>query len=133
MLKQILFGGESGLSPIANAGLTLLRIFVGVALAFSHGIGKLPPDEQLIQGTASIGFPAPTFFCVGGGTFGVCGRHRSCARTFYAHFELFHRLRNARRASRRSFARPVWQTGIGIFLSIHCRRFSLQRRGRLEH
>ena len=62
MLKQILFGGESGLSPIANAGLTLLRIFVGVALAFSHGIGKLPPDEQLIQGTASIGFPAPTFF-----------------------------------------------------------------------
>ncbi|MCY7374710.1 MAG: DoxX family protein [Pyrinomonadaceae bacterium] len=62
MLKQLLFGGESGLSPLANAGLTLLRIFAGVALALSHGIGKLPPSEQFIAGTANIGFPAPTVF-----------------------------------------------------------------------
>ena len=62
MLKQILFGGEAGLSPLANAGLTLLRIFTGVALAFSHGIGKLPPSEQFIGGAANIGFPAPTVF-----------------------------------------------------------------------
>ncbi len=62
MLKQILFGGESGLSPIANAGLTLLRIFAGVALAFSHGISKLPPPEGLVQGAAKLGFPAPEFF-----------------------------------------------------------------------
>ena len=62
MLKQILFGGESGLSPLANAGLTLLRIFAGVALALSHGYGKLPPSEQFIGGTANIGLPAPTFF-----------------------------------------------------------------------
>jgi len=62
MLKQILFGGEPGLSPLANAGLTLLRIFTGVALALSHGIGKLPPSEQFIGGAANIGFPAPTFF-----------------------------------------------------------------------
>ena len=62
MLKQILFGGESDLSPLANAGLTLLRIFTGIALALSHGIGKLPPSEQFIGGAANIGFPAPTFF-----------------------------------------------------------------------
>jgi putative oxidoreductase len=62
MLKQILFGGEAGLSPLANAGLTLLRIFTGVALAFSHGIGKMPPSEQFIGGAANIGFPAPTVF-----------------------------------------------------------------------
>ena len=62
MLKQILFGGESGLSPLANAGLTLLRLFAGVSLALTHGIGKLPPGEQLVQGTANLGFPAPTFF-----------------------------------------------------------------------
>ena len=62
MLKQILFGGESGLSPLANAGLTLLRIFAGVALAFSHGISKLPPGEGLVQGTAKMGFPAPELF-----------------------------------------------------------------------
>lgn len=62
MLKQILFGGESGLSPLANAGLTLLRIFTGVTMALSHGIGKLPPPEGLIQGTAKLGFPAPELF-----------------------------------------------------------------------
>ncbi len=62
MLKIILFGGESGLSYTANAGLTLLRIFAGVAMAFSHGIGKVPPGEKLIEGTANLGFPMPTLF-----------------------------------------------------------------------
>lgn len=62
MLKNILFGGESGLSFIGNAGLALLRIFTGVALMLGHGIGKLPPSEQFITRTANIGFPAPTFF-----------------------------------------------------------------------
>ncbi|MEQ1763150.1 MAG: DoxX family protein [Pyrinomonadaceae bacterium] len=62
MLKTILFGGESGLSYAANAGLTLLRIFAGVALAFSHGIGKVPPPDGLIQGTANLGFPMPVVF-----------------------------------------------------------------------
>ncbi len=62
MLKQILFGGESGLSFPANAGLTLLRIFAGVALLMSHGIGKIPPSEQFVGGAANIGFPAPAFF-----------------------------------------------------------------------
>ena len=62
MLKKVLFGGESGLSFAANAGLTLLRIFAGVALLMSHGMGKVPPSEQFISGTANIGFPVPVFF-----------------------------------------------------------------------
>jgi len=62
MLKQILFGGESGLSTAANAGLALLRIFAGVALAASPGLGKLPPSEQFIGGVTALGFPAPVFF-----------------------------------------------------------------------
>ncbi len=62
MVKTILFGGESGLSYIANAGLTLLRIFAGVSLAFAHGIGKLPPSEGLINRTAEFGFPMPVVF-----------------------------------------------------------------------
>ncbi len=56
MLRQILFGGETGLSPLANAGLTLLRIFAGVSLALAHGTGKLPPAESFIDGTAKRGF-----------------------------------------------------------------------------
>lgn len=62
MLKTILFGGESGLSYAANAGLALLRIFTGISLAFAHGIGKVPPTEGLITGTANLGFPMPVVF-----------------------------------------------------------------------
>ena len=62
MLKQILFGGESGLSTAANMGLALLRIFAGVTLALAHGSGKMPPSEQFVSGVANLGFPAPMFF-----------------------------------------------------------------------
>ena len=62
MLRNILFGGEAGLSYAANAGLTLLRIFAGVAMALAHGFGKLPPGEGLINRTAELGFPAPVMF-----------------------------------------------------------------------
>lgn len=62
MVKTILFGGESGLSYAANAGLSLLRIFAGIALAFAHGIGKLPPSEGLISRTAELGFSMPVVF-----------------------------------------------------------------------
>ncbi len=62
MLNKLLFGGESGLSWQANAGLALLRIFSGVAMAFAHGLGKLPPAEGLIGRTAEMGFPMPAFF-----------------------------------------------------------------------
>jgi putative oxidoreductase len=62
MLKQILYGGESGLSPLTNAGLTLLRIFAGLALALGHGMGKLPPSEKFIESTGGMGFPVPAFF-----------------------------------------------------------------------
>lgn len=62
MVKTILFGGESGLSYAANAGLTLLRIFAGIALALAHGFGKLPPSEGLIERAGSIGFPSPAVF-----------------------------------------------------------------------
>ena len=62
MLKKILFSGESGLSPIANSGIALLRIFTGVSLMLAHGYGKMPPPQGLIERTAEIGFPLPTLF-----------------------------------------------------------------------
>jgi putative oxidoreductase len=62
MLKKVLFGGESGLSFTANAGLTLLRIFTGIALMMGHGVAKIPPSEGLISRAAEIGFPMPVVF-----------------------------------------------------------------------
>jgi putative oxidoreductase len=62
LLKKVLFGGESGLSPAANAGLALLRIFTGVSIAVAHGIGKIPPSEGLITRSGELGFPVPVVF-----------------------------------------------------------------------
>lgn len=62
MLKRILFGGESGLSFIGNAGIALLRIFTGISLALAHGIGKIPVSDQFVEGTAKLGFPMPVVF-----------------------------------------------------------------------
>ena len=62
MIKKILFGGESGLSPYANIGSALLRIFAGVSMMLAHGAGKIPPAEGLIERTAGLGFPLPGVF-----------------------------------------------------------------------
>jgi putative oxidoreductase len=45
-----------------DLGLLLFRVFVGAAMAFAHGLGKLPPSEQLIQGVQGMGFPLPVVF-----------------------------------------------------------------------
>lgn len=65
MLKKILFGGEYGLSPLTNAGLTILRVFAGLSLMLGHGIAKLPPSAGLIESTGKMGFPAPSLFAWG--------------------------------------------------------------------
>ena len=45
-----------------DLALTLLRVFIGLTMAFSHGLGKMPPPDMLIGGLESMGFPAPVFF-----------------------------------------------------------------------
>ena len=67
-LKSLLFGGRGAGSAIADLALAIVRISTGLLIAFGHGKGKLFHDgtvgipEQLVQGTAKLGFPAPTFF-----------------------------------------------------------------------
>jgi putative oxidoreductase len=46
----------------SDLGLLLFRLFVGLTMAFSHGLGKIPPSEQLIAGVASMGFPMAVAF-----------------------------------------------------------------------
>ena len=62
ILRSFLIGGEGGASPLADVGLLLLRLFTGLALAFGHGLGKLPPSTGFIEATGELGFPFPTFF-----------------------------------------------------------------------
>lgn len=61
-IRRFLFSGPGGATAFADLGLLLFRVFIGLALAFGHGIGKLPPSERFIAGVAEMGFPAATFF-----------------------------------------------------------------------
>jgi putative oxidoreductase len=61
-MKKILFGTAPESSNSREFSLTFLRVFTGLSMAFSHGIGKVPPQEMLLQGVAAIGFPMPEFF-----------------------------------------------------------------------
>ena len=61
-LKQLVFGGGGGGTAGADLGLLGLRAFAGLAMAFGHGLGKLPPSEGFIGATEGLGFPAPALF-----------------------------------------------------------------------
>jgi putative oxidoreductase len=59
--RHYLFGSFTA-GTAGDAGLALLRIFAGLALALAHGMGKIPPQEGFIGWIASWGFPAPGMF-----------------------------------------------------------------------
>jgi putative oxidoreductase len=61
-MKRFLTGGAGGGDRTADFGLLLFRMFVGLALAFGHGLGKLPPSERFLAGVVDMGFPAPLLF-----------------------------------------------------------------------
>jgi putative oxidoreductase len=58
---QIVTTESARLSP-QDLGLSLLRIFAGLSLAFAHGFGKFPPSERFVAGVAEMGFPVPVLF-----------------------------------------------------------------------
>lgn len=60
-LKTLLFG-TSVAEPVASLGLLVLRVGTGLALAFAHGLGKLPPTDRFLGGVEKMGFPAPDAF-----------------------------------------------------------------------
>lgn len=60
-LRALLFGTTTN-SRGTDAGLLLLRVFTGLALAIAHGAGKFPPTERFIDGVAKMGFPQPAIF-----------------------------------------------------------------------
>lgn len=59
--RDFLFG-SGATSRATDIGLLILRLGVGLAMAFGHGIGKIPPSEGFVEGTAAMGFPVPVVF-----------------------------------------------------------------------
>ncbi len=45
-----------------DLGILIFRIFVGCAMFYAHGLGKVPPSEKMIAGVANMGFPLPLLF-----------------------------------------------------------------------
>lgn len=45
-----------------DLGSLLFRLVIGLSMALAHGMGKLPPGEQMITGVTSMGFPLPVVF-----------------------------------------------------------------------
>lgn len=45
-----------------DLGMFVLRVFAGGAMAYAHGLGKIPPSEGLINGVTALGFPVPVIF-----------------------------------------------------------------------
>jgi putative oxidoreductase len=62
LLKHLLVGGPGGASPLADFGLLILRLGVGLLIALGHGRFKFPPPERFVEGVGRMGFPAPTAF-----------------------------------------------------------------------
>ena len=46
----------------SNLSLLGLRVFAGLAMAFAHGLGKVPPSDRFIGAVENLGFPAPALF-----------------------------------------------------------------------
>jgi putative oxidoreductase len=58
-VRQLLFGGDATTSRAGDAGLLILRVFAGLALALAHGMGKVPPQEGFVGMLGGLGIPAP--------------------------------------------------------------------------
>ena len=60
-LRGFLFGTGEG-SPGVCLGLLVLRVSLGLTLAFAHGLNKIPPSGGLISKSGEMGFPLPELF-----------------------------------------------------------------------
>lgn len=63
MIKSLIFASSSAVNTTtSNLSLLGLRVFAGLAMAFAHGLGKVPPSDRFIGAVENLGFPAPALF-----------------------------------------------------------------------
>lgn len=60
-MKHLIFHGQS-YSNVHNVGLLIFRLYVGLAMAFGHGLGKMPPQSGFVGFLSSMGVPMPELF-----------------------------------------------------------------------
>ncbi len=57
-MKSIIFHAENH-SLSANFGLLIFRLYIGLTMAFVHGLGKIQEPDKLTGWLGSMGLPAP--------------------------------------------------------------------------
>lgn len=62
MIKRFLVSMTPESSLFREVSMTALRVFAGLAMAFGHGINKLPPSEGFMTRVTEMGFPMPEVF-----------------------------------------------------------------------
>jgi putative oxidoreductase len=60
-VQDLVFGPRRD-SPEIDAGLLILRVVAGLAIALLHGLGKVPPSPGFVGMIGGMGFPAPELF-----------------------------------------------------------------------
>jgi putative oxidoreductase len=61
-MKSLFFGTHPENNVISEVASLSLRVFAGLAMAFAHGLGKVPPSEPFIGALSSMGVPAAGVF-----------------------------------------------------------------------
>ena len=59
-MKALFFSGSEVNGFSGNVGILALRLFIGLSIAFAHGMGKVPPSPEFIAMTGGIS----TFFAL---------------------------------------------------------------------
>lgn len=61
-MHPMLTGGDEPRSVAADVGLTILRVGIGLMMAFGHGFAKVPPAAGFVEAVGGLGFPMPALF-----------------------------------------------------------------------
>lgn len=61
-LHNLLFSGSGANSLVGEFGVFIIRFAFGLTLMLAHGLGKIPPSGQFIEGVGKLGFPSPEIF-----------------------------------------------------------------------
>jgi len=61
-MLSTLASGDEPRSMLADLGISVMRIAVGLMMAFGHGLAKVPPAAGFVEAVGSLGFPAPAAF-----------------------------------------------------------------------
>ncbi len=115
-----------------DLGLFILRVFAGLAMAFAHGLKKIPPAEGFINAVGQMGFPLPTVFAWSAGLSEFVGGLLIAAGLFTRHASLFLGFTMAVAAFGAHAADPFGQKELSLMYLAVCTLLIFQGAGRFS-